>query len=39
MADKSVKLNELMATKKRKGKGERKFAASYKEARAACGRK
>ncbi len=40
MADKSVKLSELMnAGKKRKEKSKRSFATSYKEARAACGRK
>lgn len=40
MAEKSVKLSELMQTgKKRKEKSKGGFASSYKEARAACGRK
>jgi hypothetical protein len=41
MADKSVKLSELMSTgKKRKEKSSKRFASSYKEAKeAAYGRK
>lgn len=37
MADKSVKLNELMSTGKRKK--EKRMASSYKEAKSAYGKK
>ncbi len=39
MADKSVKLSDLMSTGKKAKEKSRKFAGNYKEAKAACGKR
>ena len=38
MAEKDVKLSELMSVKGKRPKAKKKFAGDYKEAKAACGK-